>query len=1104
MTRFFATCAVICLANTAVAADVDYVREIRPLLKEKCYACHAALKQNSGLRTDTAAALIKGGESGPAVVPGKPDESLLVGVITGRAGFQMPPEGDGTPLSPAEIELIVRWVQQGAQAPKNEEPQTDPTDWWSYRLIERPELPESPFNKWTRTPIDRFIAARLLEHELTPQPDTSKSLWLRRVHLDLIGLPPTRRELNAFLKNDSASAYEDVVDDLLARPQYGERWGRHWMDVWRYSEWYGRRNSNEIRYSQRHIWRWRDWIVDSLNADKGYDQMILEMLAGDEIAADDTSILPATGYLGRSWYKFDRNVWMFETVERTGEAFLGLTLRCCRCHDHKFDPVSHEEYYRFRAFFEPHNVRTDPVSALVATETDNGKSQVPTTGLARVYDKDLDVPTYRFNRGDGRYPDESKKLQPGVPAALGGSPLEIEAIELPPAGYYPALRPELVASHIENAERALVEASAKVKEVQQKAIEIRQTLQRRENLAKEDIGTSGDAKVFLKDDFSKPNPDVWHVLGGDWVYENGHLIEKAVTSFATIVTKQNQPADFRARVKYRPLKPGGYRSIGFSFDFVDKGNSQDVYTATGDAKQSVQAFHRTGGKQVYPTAGIVPASLKVGELATIEVVVRGSQLTIDLNGERKLDYVMPVKRKAGKFALWVHSGSAEFHELEISGVAETLDDLRRQDRDAVHQIHLAEWNARSAKAASESLQTRIAADRLVYFGPDNERRKSQVLKASAAEREVTFVNSQKAVYEIEHQSEEMRIARGDSTEKPKAETDLESKLAQAEKKRDAAKASVDSPDGKYKPLGELFPKTSTGRRLALARWVTSESNPRTARVAANHLWNRHFGRPLVDTPENFGLNGRQPTHPKLLDWLASELIASNWQMKPLHRLIVLSSVYRQTSNDRDASNHSIDPENRFLWRMNSRRMEAEVVRDGVLHLSGKLDLARGGPDLAESDGEKIPRRSIYFRNTPDSRMPMLELFDMANPNACYRRKESVIPQQALALMNSGLAQDHARDIAANLLGDVVAGENSASEFVTAAFETMLGRTPSVAESTACEKYLTRAAQPPGPSETAAFPVGGSSKRGPAADRATRARENLVHVLLLHNDFVTIR
>ncbi len=1104
MTRILAVCAVICLANIVSAADVDFVREIRPLLKEKCYACHAALKQNSGLRTDTAAALIKGGESGPAVVLGKPDESLLIGVITGRAGFQMPPEGDGTPLTQDQIELIVRWVQQGAQTPKNEEPQTDPTDWWSYRPIERPDPPESPFNTWGRTPIDRFIAARLHEHQLTPQPETSKALWLRRVHLDLIGLPPTRPELHAFLKNDTAREYEDVVEDLLARPQYGERWGRHWMDVWRYSEWYGRRNNNEIRYSQRHIWRWRDWIVDSLNADKGYDQMILEMLAGDEIAADDVSVLPATGYLGRSWYKFDRNVWLFETVERTGEAFLGLTLRCCRCHDHKIDPVSHEEYYQFRAFFEPHNVRTDPVSAIVATETDNGKSQVPTTGLARVYDKDPDVPTYRFNRGDGRYPDESKKLEPGVPAALGGPPLKIEAVELPAAGYYPALRPELVASHLEKAQRALAEASGKVEEAQQKAVEIRQILQRHERLAGKGIGTTDEAEVFLKDNFSRPNPDVWQVLGGDWAYEDGHLIEKAVTSFATIVTKQKHPADFRARVQYRPLKPGGYRSVGFSFDFVDKGNSQDVYTATGDAKQSVQAFHRTGGKQVYPTEGIVPVSLKVGELATIEVVVRGSQLTIDLNGERKLDYVMPVQRKAGKFALWVHSGSAEFHKLEITGVTETLDDLRRQDRDAVHQIHLAEWNARSARAQAESIQARIAADRHVYFGPDDERRKSHVLKASAAEREVAYVNAQKAVYKIEHQLEEMRIAQGESTEKPKAETDLEAKLAQAEKKRDAAKASVDSPDGKYKPLGELFPKTSTGRRLALARWITSKSNPRTARVAANHLWNRHFGRPLVDTPENFGLNGRQPTHPKLLDWLASELIAGNWQMKPLHRLIVLSSVYRQTSNDRVESNRKIDPENRFLWRMNSRRMEAEAVRDGVLHLSGKLDLSRGGPDLAESVGEKIPRRSIYFRNTPDSRMPMLELFDMANPNACYRRKESIIPQQALALMNSGLAQDHARDIAANLLGNVVAGENSESEFVTAAFETMLGRAPSEAESKACVNYLAAAAQPAGSNASVVFPGGGSSKRGPAADRATRARENLVHVLLLHNDFVTIR
>ena len=1079
-------------------ADVDFGRDVRPILVKHCLACHGPRTHKANLRLDAATLIHKGGESGRAVVAGKPAASLLLARITSKDPDQRMP-AEAKPLSPREISVIRAWIVAGAVVPTNETIAAGPEDHWAWK----PPRPSARLAEGGN-PIDLYFDALHKRQGITPRPPASPQHLLRRVSLDLVGLPPTRKQLHKYLADAAPDAHARTVNRLLESLHHGERWGRHWMDIWRYSEWYGRRKNNEIRYSQRHIWRWRDWIVDSLNADKGYDQMILEMLAGDEIAADDTSILPATGYLGRSWYKFDRNVWLFETVERTGEAFLGLTLRCCRCHDHKFDPISHEEYYRFRAFFEPHNVRTDPVSAVVATETDNGKSQVPTTGLARVYDKDLDVPTYRFNRGDGRYPDESKKLEPGVPAALGGSPLKIEPVELPPAGYYPALRPELVASHIENAQRALAEANAKVQEAQQKAVEIRQTLQRREGLAKEGIGTTDEAEVFLKDDFSKPNPDVWQVLGGDWAYEDGHLIEKAVTSFATIVTKQKHPADFRARVKYRPLKPGGYRSVGFSFDFVDKGNSQDVYTATGDAKQTVQAFHRTGGKQVYPTEGIVPASLKVGELATIEVVVRGSQLTIDLNGERKLDYVMPVERKAGKFALWVHSGSAEFHELEITGVAETLDDLRRQDRDAVHQIHLAEWNARTAKAEAESLQARIAADRHVYFGPDDERRKSRVLKASAAERAVAFVNTQKAVYEIEHQLEETRIARGELAEKPKAETDLEAKLAQAEKKRDAAKASVDSPDGKYKPLGELFPKTSTGRRLALARWITSESNPRTARVAANHLWNRHFGRPLVDTPENFGLNGRQPTHPKLLDWLASELIAGNWQMKPLHRLIVLSSVYRQTSNDRDESNRGIDPENRFLWRMNSRRMEAEVVRDGILHLSGKLDLARGGPDLAESDGEKIPRRSIYFRNTPDSRMPMLELFDMANPNACYRRKESVIPQQALALMNSGLAQDHARDIAANLLQDLGAAENLESEFVTAAFETMLGRQPSEAESTACVKYLAAAAQPAGPNASVVFPGGGSSKRRPAADRATRARENLVHVLLLHNDFVTIR
>lgn len=1098
MFRYLTAGFVLCLPHVVLADDVDYVRDIRPLLKEKCYACHSALKQNSGLRADTAAALIRGGDSGATVVPGKPKESLLIGVLTGDAGFQMPPENEGSPLSQEEIQLVVRWIEQGAQAPKNEEPQTDPRDWWSYRPIERPEAPETSLD-WGRSQIDRFIGARLQAHNLTPHQEAGREVWLRRVYLDLIGLPPSRRELRAFLADDSATAYENVVDDLLSRPQYGERWGRHWMDIWRYSEWYGRRGNNEIRYSQRHIWRWRDWIVDSLNADKGYDRMIIEMLAGDEVAADDTSILPATGYLGRSWYKFDRNVWLFETVERTGEAFLGLTLRCCRCHDHKYDPVSQEEYYQLRAFFEPHNVRTDPVSAATKTETDNGKSQVLTAGLSRVYDKDPDAPTYRFIRGDGRYPDESKVLKPGVPSALGGN-VKIAPIDLPPGGFYPAMRPEFIESLIAAAKTKIDTATDKQREAEQKVAESRLAVTKREAAGETKESDPSVADVFLQDDFSKAAPDIWQLQGGDWVYENGHLVEKAVTSFATMVTKQDHPSDFRVRVKYRPLQPGGYRSIGFSFDFKDKGNSQDVYTSTGNAKQSVQAFHRVGGKQVYPREGIVPVSLKVGEVATIEAVVRGSQLTIDLNGERKLDYVMPIKRQPGKFALWVHNGSAEFHELTITGVTESLDDLQRKVRDAEHELRLASLEVRAAEAEFESVQARAAAEKAAYFGPDDEQRKNLASAASSAERRVQLVAAEKAVVEVSHRLEEMRQTREPGVEKPKAELDLETKLADAEKKQATAAAAVKTPDGKYEPLGDVFPKTSTGRRLALARWIASESNPRTARVAANHIWNRHFGRPLVDTTENFGLNGRQPTHPQLLDWLSAELISNGWQMKPLHRQIVLSNVYRQSSRDTDEDNRRADPENRFLWRMNSKRMEAEVVRDSVLSLSGRIDLTRGGPDLAESNGERVPRRSIYFRNTPDSRMPMLELFDMANPNACYRRRESVIPQQALALMNSGLAQDQARDIAENVSKDISGADDS--EFVAAAFETMLSRQPNPDESEACVNYLGRVAKAsPGGSK---FPGGGSGQRTPAAEPTARARENLIHVLLLHNDFVTIR
>ncbi len=1048
-------------------AEVDYLRDVKPLLQEKCFACHGALKQQGGLRVDTVANLLKGGDSGTALVASQPAESLLIDVLTGDAGFRMPPEDEGSPLTNDEISLIKRWIQAGALAPENEDP----------------AVPTPKDVAWRRSPIDAFIAAARDERGLTHRPDAPPAVWLRRVHLDLVGLPPKRDEVLTFLQDDSREARERVVDDLLSRPQYGERWGRHWMDIWRYSDWYGRRASNEIRYSQRHIWRWRDWIVDSLNADKGYDQMIREMLAADEIAADDPSILPATGYLGRNWYKFDRNVWLFDTVEKTSEALLGLTLRCSRCHDHKYDPITQQDYYRFRAFFEPHDVRIDPVSASVPTETDNGADKVLADGIPRVFDRELDAKTFVFRRGDGRYPDEENPLTPAIPAIFGGEPVTIESVQLPPGAYYPALRPEVRQTFIEQSDQQIAELTKQLADAKA-AVETAAS-----NVDKARLAAAGKANAdstaasdFLNDDFSKPQPDLWKTVSGDWDYEDGHLVEKAVASFATIVTQQNHPANFQAKLRYVPLQPGTYRSVGFSFDYQDQGNSQDVYTSTGDARQSVQAFHRTGGKQVYPQAGIVPTELKVGEPAELFVTVRGTQLTIDLNGERKLDYVLPIKRQAGKFALWVHAGSAEFHSLQISELTESLDDLDRKLRNAQHAVALAELKLKAGQAERDAVEARIAADVAQHFSTGTAEPQRAALAASKSERIVAALNAEVSVVDSEHQRAELHVANADAASIEK----LEKQLDAARTKLAAAKAAVEAPDGKYTPIGTVYPKSSTGRRTALANWIASSSNPRTARVAANHLWNRHFGRPLVDTTENFGLNGRLPTHPQLLDWLATELIRNDWKLKPLHRQIVLSKTYALASTPDDEQNNAkLDPENRYYWRAHSRRMEAEVVRDSVLFLAGQLDLQRGGPDIAPDQGDKVPRRSLYFRNTPNTKMAFLETFDVADPNACYRRRESVVPQQALALMNSDLTAVRA-PVVSEIIQTAGSATASDSEFIDAAFETILNRRPTEQEAIRSLAFLTGQA---GSTDTA---------------NQTAVRGQFVHVLLLHNDFVTIR
>ena len=1097
-----------CVVSSAIAGPVDYEREVKPIFREHCAACHGVLKQQAELRVDTGASLRAGGSSGAAVIPGNPEESLLLKVVTGRGDFQMPPEGEGSKLTAEKIDVLTRWIEAGAESPADERPDEQPKHYWSYQPVRRPDIPLI-VGAVVRNPLDEFLAAEQARLKLTVRPEADKAILLRRAMLDLIGLPPTREELHAFLDDESPDAYERLVDRLLASPQYGERWGRHWMDVWRYSDWYGSRAGNEIRYSQRHIWRWRDWIIDSLNADHGYDRMVQEMLAGDELAPGDPDIIRATGFLGRNWYKFDRNVWMFETVEQTSQAFLAATLKCCRCHDHKFDPLLQRDYYRFRAFFEPHDVRTDALIGNLSSDKDATLGDVSKTGVSLVYDKQLDAKTYVFKRGDNRYPDESQLVLPGAPAVFAMDELVVTPVDLPQKAWFPALQPPLIAALEQFAQASVVRAHEDVSEKRQLLAAQQQKLDRLATGAATSFREVGTA---FTERFETWRPDVWKVVSGQWEHQAGKLVQSVPGSFTTIVADFVPPQDFTARLRYRTLEAGSIHSVGLFFDMIELKDAQAIYSATNNVTSTIQAFHRRAGVEQYPSAGVVPWPIKIGQELTVDVATRGQLLNVWVNGELAIVYTMPMPRQPGKFGLWTHAGSAEFLELVIDPLPlnfpmashaadrlpspyaiETKTDLEMSIKRSQAEILLTEKGVDVAVAEKISLEKRIVAEREKAawltqppsaYSPANIPLQGAVA-AAAAERHVAFLKADRDVMRAEQNEVGLKpVDNLTADAKAKAVNDRESKIAGAKKALEAARSALAVSDGSYTPLGPTYPRMSTGRRTALARWITDSRNPRTSRVAVNHVWLRHFGEAIVPTVANFGLNGQRPSHPELLDWLAAEFTDSGWNMKRLHRLMVSSAAYRRVTTDGpDAnSNLTVDPKNRSLWRMNSRRMESEVVRDSVLALAGRLDLQLGGPEIPETQGEQLTRRSLYFRSTPNEKMSFLDTFDQANPNECYRRQESVMPQQALALMNSLLSLSKAGAIGEVLQQDCErAGQTvNVASVIPLAFEQVLSRPPTVQEITACERILSK------------------------QNTTGEALQTLIHVLLNHNDFVTIR
>jgi mono/diheme cytochrome c family protein len=873
----------------------DYTRDVKPLLKARCYACHGALKQEARLRLDTADFARKGGEDGRVLIPGDVKGSELIRRVGAKdKDERMPPEGQ--PLTSDQIRILSRWIAAGARGPADEKPAEDPRRHWAFQLPAR-QSPPVIAGDWTRNPVDAFLADQQRRNGLTPLAEAEKSLLLRRVYWDLIGLPPTVAQLQDFIDDTRPDAWEHVVDELLSNPHYGERWGRHWMDVWRYSDWYGL--GEQVRNAQKHMWHWRDWIVESLNESKGYDRMILEMLAADEIAPLDADALRATGFLVRNYYLFNRTTWLDATVEHTSKAFLGVTLNCAKCHDHKFDPFSQVDYYRFRAIFEPHQVRMEMLPGEMNLEQD---------GLPRVFDAHLDAPTYLLRRGDEKQPDRSQSLRPGVPAVLASPAFATTPVNLPAEAASPSLRPYVRSLHLVDAELQI-----------QKAVRNLETAR-------------AQLKPIEADAAKTPSPD-----------RRGKSLRVA-----------------RVRV-----------------------NTAEQSLRAAEAHRSLL------------------------------------QASFDLDRAR-------------------HKGISRADEQALAAAASALarTDSIAQIEANVAQIELAMV---SQKATSSEMPTSLGAAR-------------------------------------------KRLARLRKSSRMGPPLDV------------ASLAALKAPEGPAETEASRrtpFPRTSTGRRTALARWIVDRKNPLTARVAVNQVWMRHMNRPLVDSVADFGLRSPSPPQKELLDWLANDFMDHGWNLKRLHRLIVTSRAYRLSSdgNRADAATRRSDPENAFFWKFHASRIEAELIRDGIFYLAGSLDEHLGGPTI-DPALEMAPRRSLYFTQSMDLHERFLSMFDEADVLQCYRRELSVLPQQALALANSRVTLQMAGNLAARLDRETVVSRGSARDVarVQSAFRRILTREPTPDELAACVDFLRRA-------ETL-LPA------KPGRDR--RALESLVVALLNHNDFITIR
>jgi hypothetical protein len=847
------------------AAGVEFFeKKIRPVLAERCYSCHSAgaEKLKGNLLLDTREGTLKGGDLGPSLVPGDPDRSLLIKAVRWTdEDLRMPPKKK---LSAEQIADFEAWVKRGAPDPRSKaaaKPKIDPEKvkaHWAFQ-----PLKESPLKS-----VDAFIRAKLDEKGLRLSPPADRPTLLRRATYDLTGLPPTAEEIEAFVQDPAPNAFEKVVDRLLDSPRYGERWGRHWLDVARYADTKGYVYSDRDESRFAHAWAYRDWVIRAFNEDMPFDRFLQLQIAADRlVTGDDKRDLSAMGYL-TGGPRFLQNIHdiIDDRIDTLGRGMMGLTISCARCHDHKFDPVPTADYYSLYGVF------ASSLERLVPT------MPVPSTPEGEAFAVEM------------------KKRQDASEATLAKKRDQLlERLRSQTAMYLAAVT-EVEKLHTE------------------------------------------EFYAFLTGD--EVNPVVarrWHL----------YLLE---------TRKQVEP----------------------------------IWAAW-------HAFQ-----------------------------------------------AIPEKELSGKSHAWLEANREKINPR----IAAALTDAKLQsmkDVAAAYGKVFKEVHGRAKDAAADEAEKAL---REVLTGPASP---IALPKGSISELEWYFdEGSRVEVAKTQRVIEQWII---ESKGSPPYASILEEKpqlySPRIFRRGNPANKGEEVPR-RFVGFLDPAPFTDGSGRLELARAVTSPKNPLTARVWVNRVWLNHFGKGLVSTPSDFGLRSDPPSHPELLDFLARTLIADGWSTKKLHKRILLSATYTQSSDDLPAS-RALDPENRLLWRMSRRRLDWESMRDSFLAVSGKLDPTIGGRAVPFT----APRRTVYGYVDRLNIPGMLRAFDFASADAhSPMRHQTTVPQQALFLMNSPFMLDQARALARRAAG------SEAQDRVRALYRIVYGRPPSDEEIELGRRLLDQPPPPP--------------------------------------------